>query len=304
MRSRDITWEVCKYLDNAILKKAYICGIVPELPAVLGDDLFWKERVLILVQEQNLDGVLVSSWRELYYRLRRVLYRNSNTRIRSISLGVLLNAKVTEEEFLETIRCGDVGTLCAILQTGFDYRCCQPCPLSVAVRRGYTHVLLPLLSSDEDELGERGTYALQAAYTLRRYDMVRPLLERGAVPSDQTVWKAIEAWDDPETLSLLLAHPKSDPTADGNLALKYAVRDARIGSLELLLNDPRVDPTYNNCEILKTAASVDIRWRDAIMSVLVTDERFMVRIRTRVHRRKEDEHHRGHDRRFMSSPLP
>lgn len=126
-------------------------------------------------------------------------------------------------------------------------------------------ILKLLLESDDEELGQRGTDALSIAVCMcMRQRMMKPLLKRGAVPISQLVWMTVRVWDDPETLQLLLSHPKSDPIA------------CRTGSLWLLLADPRVDPTYGNYDILERASKSANK--HIILPILMEDERLRAHV--------------------------
>jgi hypothetical protein len=177
-----------------------------------------------------------------------------------------------------------------ILDRSVRYKCVDTLPLVLSdprfsitqlprtfvldtVRFGHTEILRTLLTHNLVDFSTFDPDILRTAVCSKHTDILKLLLADPRVdPSIPLVMDSCMDDDDDDTstllniaistnvalsVSLLLSHPKIDPSINGNDAILEAAHWCNVDIIRLLVNDPRVDPSVDNNYVILRAVRLD-----------------------------------------------
>lgn len=132
-------------------------------------------------------------------------------------------------------------------------------PLDVLRLALTSSVLHSALLSTEFDRDQHRALAGALFCVNREWDLAARLALIRKIDSSETIGEDLiigaSAKGCSQTMRVLLADPRIDPSADANCAIRFAVENGRTETLKLLLADPRVDPSDKNNAAIRFASA-------------------------------------------------
>ncbi|KAJ3216392.1 hypothetical protein HDU67_009527 [Dinochytrium kinnereticum] len=129
-----------------------------------------------------------------------------------------------------------------------------------AVRRGHLKIVETLINHPNVDPSACSNEAIRVA---KNPDIIRILLSDIRVDPSDANHEVLQKTQDWEIVKLFLSHSFVDPAFDDNALLKRAVKDCRLEMVKHLLNDPRVDPSCSQNQIIRLAVTSAVSLRVA-----------------------------------------
>lgn len=126
----------------------------------------------------------------------------------------------------------------------------------LALQNGFNQIVWYLLHvTDPVKTREIDQELVTVAVNRQRPDILELLRRRGTdfSANDNEAIRTAVTYPNVDLVNLLLSDPRVDPSVDSNLPLKLAVDYGNLDVVKRLLQDPRVDPTTNNSEVIDIA---------------------------------------------------
>lgn len=312
----DTAAVILSYLPDPIIEKLYISGLIPRLSSVLSSQQFWHARVETFSELRTPYATDVD-WRETYYLIvgSQDPYNEQDNAV-ATDILCRMGSQPGPITLGKAARYGQAKIVSYLLTIGHSvnpvtftrfYRDgIEKCgdALSHAVRGGHTDVFSLLLADPriDPANGGESNYILTDACLYRRHDMLQLLIKDGRATTQQFKQAIVElaiSGDDAETVQMLLSlvrpcdsslstaihygrerivaalldDGRIDPHYDNGDVLFSAVERGRIGVVRALLADPRVDPTVENNRALELALNLDSDENAEIATLLLMNDR-------------------------------
>lgn len=234
----DIAWNIVPLLDNATLKKVYICGLLPCLPTLIKSDLFWRARIETLIRRR------ISFWNECENEDPKIAYQiliregksnkkspwNEEDCLLATLILVYIGYQFDNDSIYRACKYGSMNILHYLFldkKTNTCVRRWEDYPITIATVHGRVEAVRFFLDihrancspcvPEECVIGSLITHGLLRIAAVVKHkervsdyvEIMKLLLEAGSLPTQQVLGKAIRHSSDPSTAKLLLSYPNT-----------------------------------------------------------------------------------------------